>query len=632
MSRLIEYFTPTLDQIAGLGAAILVAFALIVLGAAISRRKSLPEMNLVLGWAVIGFAYPVFAGLMDIPFRTVAIGLAICAVVGAFVIRRSYKDWLTADVGRAFLLSLPAIWLAACMLISQWDEFTNWVPNSRYIVMHDFFPGQGKPPATSVFPAYPHGLAYFTFMTSRIAGHLTENITGVFNLFLLAAFAVSVGRSIRSAITAPSSAASVPMSLKAVPAKRIGWLYCALGGLALTGFNPTFVPKIVFTAYADTATAVLVGMLTYIAWRLVDILSGNEDEVEPASLAWSFGLIAAALITVKQVNLVLFLLVFAGAAAVILRDPKISIAQSFRFFPAMLIPPISIYFLWRLHLDVNGIQGEFGILPREKWLTDHLITIAHQMLIVASKKGGYFFVMLVACGLAIRALIRINHPLDRLALVVATLFVGYTGFLYFAYVAAFGGEGLRAASFWRYNMHIGGACVLFGAYGLALLWRRWVTPWPSRDLTWLIIALLLISPIALAYKIRFDLHPPKVHIRAVMAETVKTLPRGSRFAIFDPTGNGQFAVMARYLVNTHVNLVGEVIVTQRPTPPNLRKYLSDWRPEYIWVHVATPAVREVLRLDLVSGHSHLIQQTDTSWKLIKSWPYPGYEDPNIVDD
>ena len=78
MSRLIEYFTPTPDQIAGLGAAMLVAFALIVLGAAVSRRKSLPEMNLVLGWAVVGFAYPVFAGLMDIPFRTVAIGLAIC--------------------------------------------------------------------------------------------------------------------------------------------------------------------------------------------------------------------------------------------------------------------------------------------------------------------------------------------------------------------------------------------------------------------------------------------------------------------------------------------------------------------------------------------------------------------------
>ena len=41
---------------------------------------------------------------------------------------------------------------------------------------------------------------------------------------------------------------------------KIGWTYCAIGALAITGLNPTFVPKIVFTAYADTLTTVLVGM------------------------------------------------------------------------------------------------------------------------------------------------------------------------------------------------------------------------------------------------------------------------------------------------------------------------------------------------------------------------------------
>ena len=76
----------------------------------------------------------------------------------------------------------------------------------------------------------------------------------------MALFAVMLGRLTRDAIADTQ------------PVGKIGWTYCAIGALAITGLNPTFVPKIVFTAYADTPTMVLVGMLSVMMWMMLNAL------------------------------------------------------------------------------------------------------------------------------------------------------------------------------------------------------------------------------------------------------------------------------------------------------------------------------------------------------------------------
>ena len=616
MQNLIGYFSPTLGQLAGLAALGAVCAGITIVGNAISARKRLSELDMVVGWSIVSLAFVAAGGVFDISFRGITWALILAVAVSAVVVYR--EPLIAGDLLRAAFLSLPFIWLAGAMLISQWDEFTHWMPNARYLVEHHTFPGAGKPPPSSNLPGYPHGLAYVIYLSSRIAGFLTENVSAAFNILLLASFAVLVGRVIRQGAQGQQDTG------------RVGWICCAIGCLAVTGLNPTFVPKIVFTAYADTPTAVLVGMMCIVMWYLLNALAEEETSVTPLSLAWSFGLIAMAAVAIKQPNIVLAGLIGIGGVCVAIRDPAIPTKRFLKFLPLLLLPAVSMYVFWRMHIEFNSVSGEFNFLPRADWLTDKIDVVVGKMTSVATKKGGYFSVMIVACIFAARALWRMRTPFDRLSVIIAVLFVGYTSFLLFVYVTAFGGNGLVAPSYWRFNMHLGGACVAFGAYAVARLWRFRVAPRMRRNHAWVVFALLIVVPFAISHKIRFDLHAPKVFVRTVAEEVVATLPKGVRYATFDATGNGEFEVIARYVISPHVDYVGFLVAAHRPDEKLVREFLVRERPQYVWVHVPTEAIEGAMSLKLAPRHSYLVERQDTGWAAVKSWPFPGYADPNAV--
>lgn len=618
MNKVIGYFTPTFDQLAGLAALLAVCICLAIIGNSISARRRLPELDIVAGWSVISVAFVVLGGIFDVDFRIIVWALLMVVAGSAVVAFRRSPQIISGDMLRATALALPFLWLAGCMMISQWDEFTHWMPNAWYLVEHHTFPGAGKPPPSSNLPGYPHGLAYLVYLSSRITGFLTENSSAAFNIVLLAGFAVLVARLLRDAVSGREAKGP------------IGWTYCAIGCLAVTGLNPTFVPKIVFTAYADTPTAVLVGMLCVVMWYLLNALADAETDYSPASLAWSFGLIGMTSIAIKQPNIVLFGLVTIGGLIVALRDPEIPFGRMIRLLPMMVVPAVTIYVFWRLHIEFNSVSGEFNFLDRADWLIDKISVIAGKMLTIATKKGGYFGVMIVACIFAVRALWRIRTPFDRLSIIIATLFVGYISFLLFVYVTAFGGNGLVAPSFWRFNMHLGGACIVFGAYGIGLLWRDWVASRLRRSYAWIAFLLVIVTPFAVSYKIRFDLHAPKVFVRAVTEEIATTIPKGVRFASFDNTGNGEFEVIARYVMTPHVDYVGFLIAGYRPTDKRIRQFFDEKHPEYIWIHVPTDAIEKAMALSLEPRRSYLVKRLGNTWTVLKSWPFPGYTDPNTV--
>jgi len=627
MQKMIGYFSPDLEQLMGFAALLAVCLCLSLLGGAISARRRLFELDVIAGWSFVSLSYVVAGGWMRLDFRFITGALLIALAVAAYVQFKRPRPIASIDLGRTLILALPIIWLAACMTLSQWDEFTHWMPNARYLIEHHTLPGKGNPPSTSGLPGYPYGLTYIVYLSSMLTGVLVENATPVFSVILLASLAVLVGRVIQVAMTRAPAGQQTPTSINL--SGNIGWLYCAIGALAVTALNPTFVPKIVFTSYADTPTAVLVGALCVVLWLLLNELAQNNDEPS-LSLAWTFGLVAMAAVSVKQPNIALVGLVTIGGFLVAVRDPNISLARFIRLLPAMAIPPITIYLAWRLHISANEVTGEFQFLPRADWLTDQIFVVINRMALIASKKGGYFAVMVIACLIAARALWRIRSPLDRLSIIVAVLFVGYNLLLLFLYITAFGANGLVAPSYWRFNMHLGGACVIFGAFGLATLWRERVKLRPRRSYAVVIFALIIIVPIALAHKIRFDLYAPKIFVRAVAEEIVDTIPEGVRFASFDPTSVGDFEVIARYIISPHVDYVGYMIAASRPTEENIRKFVAAHQPEYAWIHVPTAPLRTVTGLTLAAEHSYLLRREGSEWKSIKSWPFPGYSDPNTA--
>ena len=248
------------------------------------------------------------------------------------------------------------------------------------------------------------------------------------------------------------------------------------------------------------------------------------------------------------------------------------------------------------------------------------------MLVVAGKKGVYFGTMALAVGFAVKGLVRFRGTFDRLAIIVGGAFLGYNAFLFFIFVAQFGEyDALRVASYWRYNMHLGLMSVAFGAYGLAVLWKRTLGGHPiPRAVVWLPVIVVLVAPLAFAKKARFDLEGLKPHYQRVGAKLADAVPKGSKILILDLRGTGESGVITKYRLGPRRDeLRGYLAAFHDGSAKAVRQAVQS--PDgltHILVHSQTAAVREVLDIDLPAGASHLLENAnDDGWRIVRSWPY-----------
>ena len=141
---------------------------------------------------------------------------------------------------------------------------------------------------------------------------------------------------------------------------------------------------------------------------------------------------------------------------------------------------------------------------------------------------------------------RVRSDFDRIAILTATVFLTYNAFLLFTYVASFGLQAaITVVSYWRYNIDVGSISIVFITAGTLTLWRRHRSF--DRYPKWLpgaAIVLVVLLPVALAGKIRFDLEPPKPHFTAV-AKDMRTMGIAGNHYVLDPTGTGESAVITR---------------------------------------------------------------------------------------
>ena len=253
------------------------------------------------------------------------------------------------------------------------------------------------------------------------------------------------------------------------------------------------------------------------------------------------------------------------------------------------------------------------------------------MLGIALRKSGYFALLVVIAGFSLRSLFRHRGPFDTLAIISGAVFVGYNAFLVFAYVAAFGeGDARHAASYWRYNMHLGFLAAATASYGGALVWRRHGARLPAFRAAWLATVLVLAAPVVLVNKVRFDLHPPKQYVRTVGAELARIMPPDARLAVCDPGDVGFYAKLVRYLLHPDVAMVFEhhIFANRR----NLPGKFADSRSSHAWVHTQSDEVRALLGAEMPSGASYLLEKTYDGWRVVTSWPYPGYDLPTDIPD
>lgn len=631
MFPVIEYFSPTGVQVLGLLALLVWCAAFVAFGRLVTGARSMAAPAMIYGWAVVAALFTVVGALSTFPFTYVTYGVLVLAAVAAVLVYRRDGSLVPGDVGRALVLGLPFIILITGSVPAQWDELTNWLPNVLYLIEHDTFPRAGAPKSHSVYPGYPYGLPLIIYLPSRISGLYVENAGALFNLLLHFCLGLMLARLIRSA-TRPDSSADRASNRPWQDATSLGWVYCAIGLLAATALNPAFVPKIVFTSYADAGTAIALGAGSILGWFLVCALAESDTDGARRA-AWQFSLIAAALICLKQVNLVLLAALVGGMGLAAWRDPGVRLMAFCRLVALALVLPITLYVIWSVYVSINLPGGDFEFRPFGQWHIALMPDILQHMLLRASKKGGYFGIMVVAVIIGVWALKRPRGRFGSLAIITGAVFILYNGFLYFTYIAAFSEyDALRTASYWRYNLHLGGVSMAFASYGAGLLWRTKLKGRGSRQIAWTAIAATLVLPVALSPLMRFDTRPTKRYVRAVGEDLAALLKPDARLVVLDPTDNGYFAVLLRYATKFKVDMVDRISVFSRPTPMKMRDAVAKGRASHVWVHIPSSDIDQALGVSLAPGASYLLARSGSGWSVARSWPYPGYRHPHDVPD
>jgi hypothetical protein len=349
----------------------------------------------------------------------------------------------------------------------------------------------------------------------------------------------------------------------------------------------------------------------------------DGDEAAARSFAWQIGLATTAAVGLKQVNLVFLIALAVAAALITLRDPAIRWRMLMKVIPYAIVLPLVVHVAWRIYVSAHISGGEFAFRPPSEWIIAHIPDIVVRMGLVASKKGGYFGVMIIAVILALRVVWRPRTEFDRLTILAATLFLAYNGFLLLTYVAAFSqGEALRAASYWRYNTHLGGVALLFAAYGLAMLWRRHVKRPMPRSAALVAVVLVVTMPIAMAKKLRFDLHPRYDYAHSTAREIAQLLSPADRLLLVDPADDGQYIVIMRYRLHGSAAVVGEINAWHHPTADSIRQQAARSKATHLWTYSAQPEVTGALEAPLDKGASYLLARKTSGWSVIRRWPHP----------
>lgn len=601
------------EQLFPILVAVVLWLALAGVGSLLTASDRIVDANVLFGWAAVSTVFTLTGTWIRAPFLWLTIIFAALAVIGIALALRRRQQLFVPGAWRILIIAFPLMFIAGAMDPSQWDEFSHWLPAPKYLVAVDGFPNAEKPfHGPQMLSAYPYGWPILSYLGARVAGQFLDNLGGILNLFLLltfASFAVRTGYRV-----------ATERELE-----RINWGTAAAISLVATVLNPTFVQKIVLTAYSDVATSVGTGFGVLIAFHLLEGFAGRGRS-GPRSAAWQFALMAALLINLRQPNVLLLGFIFVGMALIALRDHEIESRKFLAVSVLALIPAVTVYVAWRFYVgqELSALSyAEATFRPLAEWNFALIPGILSQMLVVAGKKIGFFAPMAIACYFAVRGIIRYRTGFDRLAILAAIGFLGHNSFLMLTYIGHFSpSDALRVVSFWRYNTQLGSLAIMIIVVGLLyLIHRRWPAAGYPNWLKSTAIGLAIILPLALPHKLRFDLEAPKPHYFAVARDLKAAIPVGAKIRILDPLGTGESGVISRYVLN--LESVPWLAAFHDTKPLAVEKYIAGVEQnEFLLVHSTTPAVSEVLGFPVSEKESYLLRRGDTGWIVVRRWLKP----------
>lgn len=611
MLEYISLFFEDISQITSFGAVVIVWLGLIGLGSIFSSDHEDRVLYPILGWGCVTLIFTLIGTLTKIPFTYIAMVLALIAI-GLVCISLWHKRNLIDPVfWRMMVWAVPLFLLVSAMLGSQWDEFSHWLLGQKYLLQHDQFPGKERPLSAASYPAYPYAWQLLAYFAGRMTGSIVENAASLFNILLLFTLArLAVGHV--SKITGTQDILA-----------RSPWLMASLAAAIASVFNPTFVQKVILTAYADAATSVTLAVGVLIGWSMLEALA-HGDINRARHRALMAGLAFAILISLKQSTLELFGLGLGALFFVGLVDARIRLMPLLQCIGIAATPGILAYGGWRYYV-ANELQGrEFVIKSFETWQIELIPSILYKMGYVLLKKSAYLAAMLIAVVVGVHGLIKGSTEYSRAMLTIGLVFLGHTVFLVFCYVAVFHGhEAKTIASYWRYNQQLGGLTMLVVALSGGMLIARYKEHFTISRLKWLPAILVLLAPLVFAQKIRFDKEPAYGHYRKVGVDVASRIEPNAAVRILDPKGSGESGLMLRYEVSDMTLNFGYRAAFHDMSEKALAEYWQSITTEYVVIHSVTPAIQSVFGANIKEGHSYLLQKSDAGLpKILATWRWP----------
>jgi hypothetical protein len=609
MTNWIDLFYAGPHQLVPVAVGLVLWVGLAGLGYLVTGRDRIIEANVFFGWAAVSTLFTCVGVFAAGAFQILSILVGILALVGIVLARLRGDRLFVPGSWRVAILALPLLLIAGAMDPSQWDEFSHWLPAARFLIASNGFPTAEH--TFEGFAGYPYAWPFLMYLGGQIGGGFLNNVGYQLNVLMLLTFAVF-------ALRAAFALAGKPR------ADFVGWPFAAAAALVATAFNPTFVQKIVLTAYSDVSSAVVTGVAILVCYSLLERLGGREIKSSWGA-AWQGALVLALLINIRQTNLSVFLALVVALALIAWRDAEIRLARFASVLPLVIGPAIALYVLWRYYIATRlvGLTAEATLGPLAQWNFPLIPQILGSMVEVAFKKIAFFLPMFVACGFALRALMRCRSGFDRISLLVGVVFAANLAFLFITYLGHFGtAQAVTAVSFWRYNIDIGMVCTIFLTAGVIWLWRgrasfdtypRWLAP--------LTVVLVLALPVALATKLRFDFEPPKPHYIAVAKSLAPQAANLGNVYVMDPKGTGEAAVITRY----YLDRPGMPWISgfSEPTPETIARYLDNLKPgDHVLVHSTWPGMDEIFGQVLDERTSYLFKREPGEWLLVRIWAKP----------
>lgn len=601
------------DQLVPIAVGLILWIGLAGLGALVGGRHGAPEANPIFGWAVISTVFTLVGVVQRAPFMVLTLIAAVAAIAGTIIAWRRHQALFAPGMWRVLVIGLPIFLIAGAMEPSQWDEFSHWLPAPDYLLDMNGFPNAEKPDnGPQMLPAYPYGWPILSYLAGRIAGYQLLNIGGILNIAMLLSFTPFALRTVMDVVGRPLGA-------------TIGWGMAAVCGLSATILNPTFVQKIVLTAYSGVSTSVVTGFCALLTFHFLESL-GGRGRTAPWPAAWHLALALALLINLRQTNLVLFLVILFALLLLCVRAPELSLRRLGVYLPLIILPALAVYIAWRLYVgtELSAQAGwEANFKPFALWNIKEIPGILSQMLFVAGKKIGFFGVLFIASLFAVAGLIRDRGGSDRLLIICAGVFVGYNAFLLITYIAHFSAQNaLTVVSYWRYNTQIGGVAIVCVLIGGLYLWKRFIGfersfVWPAR----IALVLVLVLPVVFVAKLRFDLEPPKPHYTSVAKDIAAAGMVSSDLYVMDPKGTGESAVISRFYLGKR----GTPWMSgfTNPNPATVRAYLKNVKDnDFLLVHSLADGLADALGHPLDARRSYILQRKGDAWAMMKSWEKP----------